>query len=505
MAGKYDIREIFDEMSLDLIRSQKRNLQRHLDWEEEEGFKWEQWQKSKLRELQQYRKQNQRIVGGYRKEIDKAVNTVLQEGYNAGGNRVMTLIRSITERLKDIVRGGRELTIELPKDISSRTDFAKAHEERPPEQSFFGMNEKKLKALQKSVRSDMRKAEHAALRKMDDVYRQTIYKSQVYMGSGAKSLGQAVDMATKDFLAQGINCIQYKDGKMVNVSSYADMALRTASQRATMMGEGSKRQEWGLPLIVVTAHGNTCELCLPWQGKVLVDDVYSAGKADGEHSLLSTAMAAGLLHPNCRHTLTTYYPGITEIPKQPVDDKTALARYGAEQKQRGMARQVRKYKRLEAGSIDAENVNKYATKVKEWQAELRRHVNENDFLRRDPWREGEKGFQTAKNRDILSDRKWFKAEFSTSKKFDKHIEKHLAEYVGVTPEGYLNIARNLLAAPLGEDIEGFISTEGFTFKYRKSTNDFVIGRKDGKIATLYKPINGYEQWLEEIKKYKKEA
>ncbi|KEH91671.1 hypothetical protein Z962_p0047 (plasmid) [Clostridium botulinum C/D str. BKT12695] len=108
------------------------------------------------------------------------------------------------------------------------------------------------------------------------------------------------------------------------------------------------------------------------------------------------------------------------------------------------------------------------------------------------------------NSGIIDNKKWLEANFSSEKKFNRHIEKHLNEYGTITEKEYLNIARNLLAEPLSKDVEGFISKENFIFKYRNSTNDFAIGRADGYISTLYKPIKGYEQWLEEIEKYKKE-
>ncbi|EPY2273225.1 hypothetical protein ACXAUS_002083 [Clostridium sporogenes] len=108
------------------------------------------------------------------------------------------------------------------------------------------------------------------------------------------------------------------------------------------------------------------------------------------------------------------------------------------------------------------------------------------------------------NRGIIDNKKWLESNFSSEKKFNRHIEKHLNEYGTITEKEYLNIARNLLAEPLSKDVEGFISELGFVFKYKKSTNDFAIGRADGYISTLYKPIKGYDQWLEEIKKYKKE-
>ncbi|NFO31443.1 phage head morphogenesis protein [Clostridium botulinum] len=116
------------------------------------------------------------------------------------------------------------------------------------------------------------------------------------------------------------------------------------------------------------------------------------------------------------------------------------------------------------------------------------------------WRKG--NIDNKIKNDIINDKKWLKSEFSSKKKFDKHIEKHLKEYGDISEKEYLEVARKILAEPLSKDVEGFISKEGFLFKYKKSTNDFAIGRPDGYISTLYKPIKGYNQWLEEIEKYK---
>ncbi|WP_417917285.1 hypothetical protein, partial [Clostridioides difficile] len=83
------------------------------------------------------------------------------------------------------------------------------------------------------------------------------------------------------------------------------------------------------------------------------------------------------------------------------------------------------------------------------------------------------------------------ADFPTEKKFKKHVEKHLNEYGNITAEEYLSTARNLLSEQLSNDVEGFLSKDNFLFKYRKSTNDFAVGRADGKISTLFKPKEGY--------------
>lgn len=383
----YDLRDIFQKIELELIASMKRTLAFHKREEQKEGFKWEQWQIAKLRSIQQFRKNNQSIIDKYSGSIEKAIEDTLNNNFNEGQNRITKFVNKIKS-----IFVKKKASFEFPENIEPKTNFGKLlnmvmKPEPPKETSFFGVNENKFKALINATQNDLKVGQGAMLRMVDDVYRQTIFKTHVFLQSGASTLYQAVDMATKDFLEKGINCIQYKDGKRVNIASYSEMALRTASQRATFMGEGKKRGEWGIHLVVISAHANTCPLCLPWQGKILIDDIYSHGsKKDGNYPLLSEAMKAGLFHPNCRHTLITYFEGITQLPKVPKED-VINTNYVAEQKQRYMERQIREYKRIEAGELDSANIQKASAKVKEWQDKLRQHLKDNPQLRRDEWRE----------------------------------------------------------------------------------------------------------------------
>lgn len=105
------------------------------------------------------------------------------------------------------------------------------------------------------------------------------------------------------------------------------------------------------------------------------------------------------------------------------------------------------------------------------------------------------------NNDIISNKKWLNANFSNQKRFESHF-KHLSEYGNLSPEEYLNIARKLLSADLSEDVEGFVSKQGWIFKYRKSTNDFAMGHPKGTISTLFKPKEKYDYFLSEKEKYK---
>mgnify|MGYP000602591749 CR=1 FL=1 len=397
----YNLRRIFEEMELDLVKSLRRNLKRHEKEEEEEGFRWEMWQRAKLRNLQKYRQENKKVVDKISPEVERIVNEALEDNYLRGQN----LFNRIWDRVKSTFF--KRKRVKLPENIAHH----KLSTSPPAEQDFFGVNDQKLQVMKETVSHDLKKAQHAVLRRMDDIYKQTVYRAEMNMTAGAKTLDQAVDMATKEFLDTGINCIEYKNGRRVNIASYAEMALRTASQRAVLLGEGKKRDEWGIHTVVVSAHANTCPLCAPWQGKVLVDDVFSHGTPEEAKELglplLSTAMKSGLLHPNCRHTISTYFPGITKLPEVPDPDKAAET-YMAEQQQRVLERKIRKWKRKAEGSLSPENVSYANEKVGQYQEDLMEHLDKHPKLRREYNRE--------KTRGIPDNPKSFKA---TGGKYDR--------------------------------------------------------------------------------------
>lgn len=393
----YDVRKIFEQMELDLISSMHKAFYFHQREEEKEGFRFEQWQLVKLREMEKYRKRNKDILGEYKVPIEKVIQETLQQSFDKGQQNVETHKGYITGEIKfpqdeikeEVKKSNNSVSEhqEIEGDAYNKATDIEELPKAPREEGFFDVNEKKLKVLMESVNNDLNKAEYAVLRKMDDVYRQTIFKTHMYLQNGVKTLNQAIDMSTKDFLDKGINSIQYKNGANVNIASYAEMALKTANHRAMLLGEGSKRDEYGIHLVVVSAHANTCPKCEPWQGKILIDDVFShpnkeyIEKYRDKYKLVSEAIEKGLLHPNCRHSLITYFEGVTRIPTVP-DGKEAIKVYEAEQKQRALERKIRKWKRFEAGTLDEENKLISNNKVKKLQSSLRKHLKNNKELRK---------------------------------------------------------------------------------------------------------------------------
>jgi len=375
----YDIIEIIKDLEAQIFASMKRNLARHEADEIKEGFKWEQWQKAKLRNLKAFRLENEKLVKSKEKQIEELTkNTIVQE-YKKG----QSLFNKVWTKIKNFFKG--------PEDLSKNTLL----DPEPKEESFFHVNDKKIEILQEQLTKDLSKAEHAIYRRADDIYKQILYKTQIQYNLGGVSLNQAIDQATKDFLKNGIDCIEYSNGRRVNIATYVEMALRTASHRAKLLGDGKRRDELGIYTVVVSAHANTCPKCAIWQGKVLIDDVFTSlsyeqavklSKETG-YPLLSFAIEKGLLHPNCRHTITTFInEDITPLPKAP-NEEEAIKTYGAQQKQRMLEVQIRKYKRLEQGLIDETSIKEAKTKRLYYQKQLREHLKEYPQLRREYDRE----------------------------------------------------------------------------------------------------------------------
>ena len=348
--GEYDIEKAFRAIEDELIHSMIRNFKQHRAEETKEGYNWSAWQIEQLKSLEQYKKANAEKFASRFSNINASVEELIKEAR---------------------AQGGSEQEEQILKAIKNGFKAAK-----PPgqgmEAAFFRLNDKKIEALAKATKNDLSKAEHATLRMANDKYRQIIFNAQVYANTGAGTYEKAVDMATRDFLSAGINCIEYKDGSRHNIKEYAGMAIRTADKRAYLTGEGEKRKEWGVTTVIVKKRGNACPKCLPFCGKILIDDVWSGGVPDGKHKLMSQAIAAGLYHPNCKDIHTTYFEGITKYgePYTDAELKQIEGDYNEEQKQKYAQRQAERFDRLEKYSLDDDNKKMYAARKKQWEKQV---------------------------------------------------------------------------------------------------------------------------------------
>ena len=287
----YDVARSLARIEDDITASLIRNLKHHRAQETEEGLEWVQWQTVQLQELDKFKRRYAKKLNKEFKRINPHIDEAINEAFNQGKmDEEVAILESIKEgkgKGKAYRRGS----------------------------SFF-QKDNKIEKIINATTNDMEKAEYAILRRANDQYRKIIFDAQMYAASGAGTYEKAIDMATHDFLSAGINCVQYKNGTRVSVSKYAEMAIRTATKRAYLQGQGEMRQEWGISTVILNKRTSACPLCAPFVGKVFIDDVWSGGTSkDGNYPLLSSAIAAGLYHPNCKDSHTTYFPGTSTKPE----------------------------------------------------------------------------------------------------------------------------------------------------------------------------------------------
>lgn len=351
MNDTYDIGKAFQAIEDELIASMIRNMRRHKLEEIKEDKQWTMWQAEQLKALEKYKKANQKKYGKQFRDINAQIEQLIRIAKEDGNmQQELTILNAIKKGFpaKRISKGATA--------------------------EFFKLNERKLEALIKATTNDMEKAETAILRRANDQYRKAIFNAQVYANTGAGTYEKAVDMATKDMIASGLACVEYSNGARHKLSEYADMAIRTASKRAYLQGEGEKRQEWGISLVIVNKRGNPCPKCLPFCGKVLIDDVWSGGsKEDGDYPLMSKAIEHGLYHPRCKDSHTTYFKGIsTADDTWTKEELEAIEKSNKEEaKQQYANRQQEKYERLAKYSLDNENQKLYKTRASEWENKSR--------------------------------------------------------------------------------------------------------------------------------------
>lgn len=349
MSGFSDIAKIFEEIELRLIRSFKRNIGRHKQEEQQEGFEWSAWQAEKLRNLDKFRRENAAVISEYTDVIDSETRQLMEKQFREG------------VKISDV------------------------------EPQFFGVDNIKVTKLIDDVVNLEKHAETAALRTMDDVYRQTVNKVQLAMSTGSLTLQQAIDIAVKDFLDKGINCIVYRDGRRVNIADYVRMALRTTSVRAKIQGESEKFAAQGYDTVLVSKYSMCSDTCLPWQGKAYINDVFAMWEGEIEERengelwgksnycgkwfpLLSTAIHAGLFHPNCRHTIALYVDG--DLLPKAIDNSKIEKRYKLEQNLRRLENNVRKAKRKAEGFSYPDNIKKAKKELREAHKKVREFIDQ---------------------------------------------------------------------------------------------------------------------------------
>ena len=182
-----------------------------------------------------------------------------------------------------------------------------------------GVNARAMKVYSEQIYSRMADVVQQANRTTTDIYQ--ALKLDTGLGGavgGYDAIGNVRRNMQKVSEDVGITAFIDKRGRSWNMASYTDMLCRTSSMQIFHQAKTNEYLAHGEDLVIVTSHTPTCAKCAPWNGRILS----LTGETPG-FPTMDEARAAGLFHPNCRHTYGLYI----QEEELNIEEKHALNRY----------------------------------------------------------------------------------------------------------------------------------------------------------------------------------
>lgn len=276
-------------------------------------------------------------------------------------------------------RGGRAALAELARHSGIRDPDAEADRIRT---ALPGADA--ITRLIRTAVTTLRGTHTPILRWALDAYRTVVAEDAAGVLAGTHTRLRAAQVAWERFLTRGITGFTDRSGRRWELASYVEMAMRSTTAQAAVEGHMDRLAERGIDLVIVSDAPQECKRCRPWEGKVLArSGAGGARTVQVEHATqdrlitvsvagsLTEAIAAGLMHPNCRHSISAYLPGVTKPITNTADPQGDRDR----QHLRALERKVREWKRREEGALTPQARAQARARVRAYQARIREHVD----------------------------------------------------------------------------------------------------------------------------------
>lgn len=307
--------------------------------------------------------------------------------------QVRGLVRAGPGRVEAIVSAGTRGGID---DATAQLARLRARADATPSGYEPGINRAALDRLAAATVTRLDDGHAAILRTVPDAYQRAIARVVPGVLVGVLDRREAAQRAMWALTDEGITSFTDRRGRRWRLSSYVEMATRTAAARAHVDAQLDVLRSQRQRFVQVGDAARCCPRCAPWEGETLAIDasgptgrIRVPSALDGQVTIdvagtVAQARTAGLLHPGCRHALSLYLPGVT----RPLVVERDPAGYVATQRQRAIERHIRAWKEREAAAIDPGARRRAAAARKGWQAGMRAHLAEHPDLLRVSHREG---------------------------------------------------------------------------------------------------------------------
>ncbi|WP_167760404.1 phage minor capsid protein [Blastococcus sp. CT_GayMR16] len=312
------------------------------------------WAEQKLSDTLRLRRDAQRFVATLGDEVDANLYDLLADAYSSGV----------------LAAGGPGVAEAAPGIVAANRGAVQAYAAE-------------LAGTVKSTHTRM-------LRSAEDIYQRVIADVAGQVVTGVQTRREVAAKAVSRLAGAGVRGFTDRAGRNWELSSYVEMATRTTAGQAHVQGGLDRYTQTGRDLVIVSDAPEECEKCRPFEGRVLSlsgrEPTAEEVKGHRYAGTLREARSRGFMHPNCRHALAGFTPGLTKPPARDTADPEGDK---LRQEQRALERGVRDAKRKVAGAApfgDTEELRAAQALVRLRQFKLRAFVGEHD-RKRLPYRE----------------------------------------------------------------------------------------------------------------------
>lgn len=157
-----------------------------------------------------------------------------------------------------------------------------------------------------------------------------------------------MERAVRKLAENGLKTVEYKSGSTISIDAgirrHIDTQVSQNNQRLT----DARAQEFGWDLFFCSSHPMSRPEHYDLQGKLYSMSKYIGQRIDGyrvyDYAQLEIGSVTGICGANCRHYVTPYVQGYSNINQPPYSYEENERRYNLSQKQRAYEREIRKEK-----------------------------------------------------------------------------------------------------------------------------------------------------------------
>ncbi len=249
-------------------------------------------------------------------------------------------------------------------------------------------------------------------------FEQALDRAYMQIITGGFDANAAIRSAIKDLASRGVASISYASGRVDHMDVAVRRAVLTGVNQTSLRLQDTLAEELESDLVETTAHEGARPSHALWQGKIF--------SRSGKHpkypdfrSSTGYGAGAGLGGWNCRHSFFPYFEGISEpaYTRRELEELQAkkytyngqrLTEYEASQQQRGIERQIRRWKREYAAMEAAgQDTTEAAAKIRQWQDRQKDFLKQTG-LKRQTDREQVPGFGKRESGKAMHDAKILK-------------------------------------------------------------------------------------------------